>query len=103
MKTMILLLLPAWIFCQDTAYQARLYVEVKDTSEVAYHQRYTGRWIQEGFNSYMETQKDSVGIDSFQLVRFYWIDPKGTKIYSEMEERRYRGKRKAKTDFFSFN
>lgn len=96
----ILFILPSWLISQDSTYTTRLYVEVKDTCETAYRE-YWGDWYRDGFDITREVKRDSIGIDSFKLIRYLWIDPKGQVVYSSMEEKQYKGKRKGSSKLFT--
>jgi hypothetical protein len=52
----------------------RLYVEVKDTIEVAYYTYYTGEWERSGFSSLPVIEKDSIGVDSIRITKLFYIE-----------------------------
>lgn len=63
-----ILLANVTVFGQDK----QLYVEIKDTIEIAYH-TYFSVWEQKGFNYSQKTVSDSIGIDSVIIKRLYYV------------------------------
>ena len=78
------------MFCSVTYGQDKIvFVEITDTVEVAYDVRYDG-WEQQGFNYVMKTVRDSVGLDSIKIFRFYTYLPHiSEKIYLDLDITKY--------------
>ena len=80
--------------------QKQLYIEIKDTVEVSYDIRHDG-WEKKGFTIQLREVKDSVGLDTFRLQKFYYLDTvknKVKRIYLEMSLKKIIGRRKG-TDY----
>lgn len=97
MKKILLIALLGSFKLSAQTQDIQLNLEVKDTIETVYNHRYTGKWINEGFNLRREVVKDSIGVDSVRVMRaFYWSSSKGyaKKNYIGYSEKKYLSKRK---------
>lgn len=65
-------LLPRFMSAQIRI-EKQLYVEIKDTVEVAYHHYYTGEWSINTNSVYPVVKKDSIGLDSVRITRLYYL------------------------------
>lgn len=86
-----LFLLPVLLNAQT--YTTNLLVEVTDSCEVAYHTYVDDQTLQRIYNGELITEDDlkhdSIGIDSFQLIRLYWYTQDSVKQYYPKEEKVY--------------
>ena len=69
----ILLLLPVFLSAQIRV-EEQLFIEIKDTTQTAYLHYYNGEWVQKGFTMSQVEKKDSIGIDSIRITRFFYYD-----------------------------
>lgn len=84
--------------------EKQLYVEIKDTVEIAYHHYYSGEWSMKGSSVYPVVKKDFVGLDSVRITRLYYFDNDyytltgaylGKKVYIDLIlKKEYLSKRK---------
>lgn len=80
--TIIVLCISINVYSQSKSYQ--LYVEIKDTVETAYFYYEGDLFIQNGFHMTKELKKDSIGIDSVQIKRLFYIETYRRKAECEM-------------------
>lgn len=73
MRTIILI--TAILFTSKISAQHKIYVEVKDTIQIAYREYLGQEYIQDGFYYSREWKKDSVGIDSIRVTKIYYMLP----------------------------
>lgn len=93
-----LTLLPFLLMAVLASGQKPIFVEIKDTVETSYDLSY-GEWFQEDFNMQRQEIRDSVGLDTFRLYKFYYLDTiKGEvkKTYLDMALKKIVGRRKGK-------